>query len=105
MTFFACLLLFVGGFMCYGVYDDRKKSKSNPDTKVSNTTNKITLLLIGIALIIAAVVILISSGSSSSGKNKWQSLTKEEKAWYERNYGNGKSEKYTKAIEDYKKTH
>jgi hypothetical protein len=37
--------------------------------------------------------------SSSKSSSKWDSLTKEEKEWYERNYGNGKSEAYDKVIE------
>lgn len=51
------------------------------------------------------VVCTILSGfvdDGNDGKTHWNDLTDDEKAWYERNYGDGKSEEYNQAIEDYK---
>ena len=62
------------------------------------------------AAIIISIVLLImlnSSGnfSSSSSSSKWDSLTDSEKAWYERNYGGGKSQQYRDAIDSYKSSY
>lgn len=77
---------------------------NNNKTNSSQENSK----LIAIAIIAAVVFIAIicgALGGSSKSKSKWDSLSKDEKAWYERNYGNGKAEKINKAIKDYKKTH
>ena len=63
----------------------------------------------GIAMGISIVLLIMlnSSGnfSSSSSSSKWDSLTDSEKAWYERNYGGGKSQQYRDAIDSYKSSY
>ncbi len=51
---------------------------------------------LGVVLFVSAV----SNGSSSSN-SRWSSLSKEEKEWYSRNYGNGKSDAIRNAIDSY----
>lgn len=64
-----------------------------------------------IAVIIIAVVITIMIASCSlmnAGSKKssnWDNLTKEEKQWYNDNYGNGQYDKYQDAIRDYQNKH
>ena len=67
----------------------------------NNTGPSITewLIIFGIAILIACWV----NGCSDSGNSsQWDSLTKEEKEWYHRNYGNGKAEAINKAITNYR---
>lgn len=61
------------------------------------------VIIMNLYSIVGILSTIPSSGGSS--KSKWDSLTKEEKQWYERNYGGGKSEAYDKAIKDYQKNH
>ena len=58
-----------------------------------------------VALIISIVMLIMLNGSSSSSSSKWDSLTDSEKAWYERNYGGGKSQQYRDAIDSYKSSY
>ncbi len=88
------------------------------DLKTNNTNtpkNAQKLTTWGIVLIVGGIIcfmaylgsfMIFDSGSSSSSKgDRWDSLSKEEKQWYERNYGGGKSEQYRKAIDEYKSSH
>ena len=73
------------------------------DSKISrNKTNNNSIIPIIIAVIVIIAISIGFGGGSSSKKSKWQSLTKEEKAWYERNYGNGKSKAIRDSIDGYK---
>ena len=68
-------------------------------------SKKVVIIATVIFVIIALIVGFASSSSSSSNrKSKWDSLSKEEKAWYEKSYGGGKSKAIDKAITDYKKS-
>lgn len=72
----------------------------------NNGEDKKGVIIAAIVFVIIAIVIGVASSSSgsSSKKSKWDSLSKEEKAWYEKSYGGGKSEAIDKAIKDYKKS-
>lgn len=48
---------------------------------------------------------VVSSTITPKEHGAWESLSEEEKEWYERNYGDGKMESINKAIEDYKSSH
>jgi hypothetical protein len=63
----------------------------------------IKLYAIGFAIALLIAIISINSQSCGGSSSKWDSLSDDEKAWYERNYGDGKSDAYDKAIEDYNK--
>lgn len=73
-----------------------------------NGSNKGKSIIWGIILLVIGLVIFIglsASNNSSSTSSKWNNLTNEEKQWYTNNYGNGKSEQYRNAINNYKKSH
>ena len=55
-------------------------------------------------LLVPVIIILLLFGScvSNNSTSRWDSLSDKEKQWYKDNYGNGKSDAYDKAIEDYK---
>ena len=73
-----------------------------------NGNDKSKSIILGIIFIIIGLVIFIGSSvsnNSSSTSSKWNNLTNNEKQWYINNYGNGKSEQYRNAINNYKKSH
>jgi len=95
------LVLFIGVMFLRESYQKR-----NDANYKKNITIGIVLITVGIIAFGAYLATSMSSGSSSSSKgDRWDSLSKEEKQWYERNYGGGKSEQYRKAIDDYKSSH
>ena len=54
-------------------------------------------------VIFIAVALCIGIGMNSGNKkSEWSKLSKEEKAWYKNNYGNGKSQQYDNAINNYR---
>lgn len=82
------------------------QKRNDADYNKKNITIGIVLITVGIIAFGAYLGTSMSSGSGSSSKgDRWDSLSKEEKQWYERNYGGGKSEQYRKAIDDYKSSH
>ena len=97
------IVLFIGVMFLRESYQNRNNNNSK---QTKNVTIGIVLIIIGIIGFGAYLGTSMSSGSSSSSKSdRWDSLSKEEQQWYERNYGGGKSEQYRKAIDDYKKSH
>lgn len=101
MGFLGYFLGIIGLGLFFGAFGEKERLEKNKET---NKSSVVKMFLIGTILAIAGIGIIVSENSSGSS-NKWESLTKEEKKWYQDNYGNGKSEQYTKAIEDYKKSH
>ena len=68
----------------------------------SSNVGKIKGIVIGIIFSILAFICLVVRISDSSSTSKWDNLSDDEKAWYERNYGNGQYDKYQEAIKDYR---
>ena len=76
----------------------------------SSNVGKIKGIVIGIIFAILAFICLVVRISDSSSTSKWDNLSiakennlsDDEKAWYERNYGNGQYDKYQEAIKDYR---
>ncbi len=93
----------------YGDYKEKNKTlKANGKTlemKTFFTKGYIIVTVVGIACIIGFLVCLPNVNVSSEKSNRWDSLTKEEKQWYEDNYGDGQYEKYKDAIDSYKESH
>ena len=63
-----------------------------------------------VGIIIAVVLMLLVAsctlmGTGSSKSSNWDNLTKDEKQWYNDNYGNGQYDKYQDAIRDYQNKH
>ena len=105
ICFIIGLIVLSGGISDLKTFNNTKTPNNLKLTTTKDKKGATIMLLIGVVLLIMGVVFAANSGGTGGSKSKYQSLTKEEKAWYQRNYGNGKSEQYTKAIEDYKKTH
>ena len=68
----------------------------------TSNVGKIKGLVIGIIFAILAFICLVVRISDSSSTSKWDNLSDDEKAWYERNYGNGQYDKYQEAVKDYR---
>lgn len=65
----------------------------------------IDLKSIGVIAVLVLFIIALMFAcqrENKSSSSRWNSLTKEEQKWYERNYGGGKSEAYDDAIENYR---
>jgi len=78
---------------------------TNNNNNDNNNFNSKSVGII-IAFIVGIIVVAMAfSGGSSKNSSKWDKLSPSEKAWYERNYGNGKSKQYDDAIKSYKSTH
>lgn len=94
-----------GGY-CEKCMDKIEEKEEQEEIKTNITTaNKMSeKTIITIIVTIIAIIAFISglAGNGSSSKSEWDKLTKEEKAWYKRNYGNGKSQEIDRAIEKYK---
>ena len=103
----------IGLMLLCGLYGDYKKQKTNLEKQGKKIrakdffTKPVKIMsIVGVICTFSAFAIIIAnSGSYSGSKSKWDSLTKEEKQWYEDNYGGGKSQQYTDAINKYKSTH
>lgn len=88
--------------------DSKEKEKIENFKKRKEDAIKIikgSSIAMGVSIVL--LIMLNSSGnfSSSSSSSKWDSLTDSEKAWYERNYGGGKSQQYRDAIDSYKSSY
>lgn len=70
-----------------------------------NKNSNSVVKIIAIVVLLFGLLIGLTGCGSSSSTSKWDSLTKEEKQWYKRNYGGGKSQEINKAIKDYKSSH
>ena len=68
----------------------------------TSNVGKIKGVVIGIIFAILAFICLVVRISDSSSTSKWDNLSDDEQAWYERNYGNGQYDKYQEAIKDYR---
>ena len=109
MTFLGVVLGMVGFISLMGVYQDYKTKNKNLkangkklEPKEFFTKGYIIATIVGIACIIGFFICSCNVPNKSK-TNKWDSLTKEEKQWYEDNYGDGQYDKYKKAIDNYKK--
>ena len=80
-------IAFFWAYLCHGI--DKKGAT-------------IALIIAIVALVLAIVFFVIAVSDGSSSGSSWDKLSKEEKEWYVRNYGNGQYDKYQNAINDYK---
>ena len=120
---FVCSVAFLGLIIFISEYNTCKRSieevaekteESKEKEKIENLEKRkeeamkiIKGCSIAVIISIVLMIMLNSSGnfSSSSSSSKWDSLTDSEKAWYERNYGGGKSQQYRDAIDSYKSSY
>ena len=89
--------------------EDSKEKEKIENLKKSKEDAVKIIKCCSVVMIISIVLLIMlnSSGnfSSSGSSSKWDSLTDSEKAWYERNYGGGKSQQYRDAIDSYKSSY
>lgn len=115
MIFLGVVLEVIGYFFFWCIYNDYKKFKIQ--TSVNNVIDKTKLkqcytgdtlkgtiicIVIGCAFAIGGMACIMNS--SGGGYTSYHYLDKDQKQWYQDNYGNGKSKEYTKAIDNYKKS-
>ena len=65
----------------------------------------IAILICGLLILSSISCIAFGITDTNSSSSSWDSLSKDEKEWYKRNYGDGQYEKYQQAIDDYAKNH
>lgn len=88
VSILTCLSI-VGAFFCFWLSNSSKK--------------KARLIIIGILLLILAFGGMMSCVTGGNDNNSsWDNLSKEEKEWYNDNYGNKQYDNYKDAINDYK---
>lgn len=115
MIFLGVILGVIAFFLFSGVYSDYNKFKIQ--SSVNNVVDKTKLkqcykgdtlkgtiicIVIGCAFAIGGMACIMNS--SGGGYTSYHYLDKDQKQWYQDNYGNGKSKEYTKAIDNYKKS-
>lgn len=92
--------------LIYGLVNSEQRLKDKAEEQRRKREQPVEIkkhhVVILLVLIVAFVLVSCSIIKSENSTSRWDSLSDQEKQWYHDNYGNGKSDAYDKAIEDYK---
>lgn len=99
-AFFTIIPFIVAFYLLYQFFRNFKNSTRKQ--KIVKGVCGALCVCIAIAMTLLAVINPSFDSNSTPKKNDYSNLTKEEKQWYQDNYGDGQYEKYKDAVNNYK---